>query len=206
MSEAEKPPIRKERTLSPWQARARATGLQQKTLAQITGSQPIVVSQQLRGFYGEKGEPPRYIAALVVAWELMSIEQREEWLAQLGTRNASVVLPISGDQIALCEQIRNRREALGLTREQVGNAVGATRHQIKALEDGVDAPLSFALAVASAVGLSLVGERTAALQGIVGRNVEEPRPGTFDDMEEEQSDEPEYEIGDELPDDIEIGR
>ncbi|MBZ4138313.1 hypothetical protein JYG56_22955, partial [Escherichia fergusonii] len=72
--------------MSPWQARAHAAGLQQKVLAEITGKTEINVSQQLRGMYGGKGEPPRYVVATIIAWELMTLDQREEWLAQLGSK------------------------------------------------------------------------------------------------------------------------
>ena len=63
----------------PWQKRARAAGLTQKTLAKLLGHAEITVSRQLRGHW-ESGIPLHVIAA-VVAWELMTDEQRAEWLS-----------------------------------------------------------------------------------------------------------------------------
>lgn len=62
----------------PWQRRARAAGLSQKVLAALLGHAEITISRQLRGHW-ESGVP-RHIKAAIIAWELMSPDQRELWL------------------------------------------------------------------------------------------------------------------------------
>lgn len=63
---------------TPWQVRARAAGLDQETLRRIL---KLAKSSASRGITGawESGVPPA-IKATVIAWELMTPEQREEWL------------------------------------------------------------------------------------------------------------------------------
>ena len=67
---------------APLQIRAKRAGLPQKRLAQIVGVSENTASLQLR----EKWESgtPRYVLAAIVAWELMSHEQRMRWLGELG--------------------------------------------------------------------------------------------------------------------------
>lgn len=182
----------KGRTLSPWQARAHAAGLQQKVLAEITGKTEINVSQQLRGMYGGKGEPPRYVVATIIAWELMTLDQREEWLAQLGSKGTVPTQHFT--RSAVMERfraaVRARREELSLSREQVANAIGTTRRAIKDFEDGGDVSMSLAAKIAESVGLSIGVVDTATASGIAG--------GT-DAMRDSDS----YEILDSLPDDLE---
>lgn len=62
----------------PWQRRARAAGLTQKMLAQITGHAEMTVSRQLRGQW-ESGVP-QHIKAIIIAWEVMTEQQRAAWL------------------------------------------------------------------------------------------------------------------------------
>ena len=64
----------------PWQLRARAAGLTQKTLAKLLGHAEITVSRQLRGHW-ESGVP-QHVRAAIIAWELMTPEQRAAWLAE----------------------------------------------------------------------------------------------------------------------------
>jgi hypothetical protein len=66
----------------PWQTRARKSGLSQKVLAQILGHAEITVSRQLRGHW-ESGVP-LHVCAAIVAWELMTEDQRQEWIAEVG--------------------------------------------------------------------------------------------------------------------------
>lgn len=67
---------------APLQIRAKRAGLPQKRLAQILGVSENTVSLQLR----EKWESgtPRYVVAAIVAWELLSHEQRMLWLKEIG--------------------------------------------------------------------------------------------------------------------------
>lgn len=64
---------------TPWQQRAKASGLTQKKLAKLLGHAEITISRQLRGHW-ESGIP-RHVVAAIVAWEVMAPAQREEWLA-----------------------------------------------------------------------------------------------------------------------------
>jgi hypothetical protein len=61
-----------------WQVRAKAAGLTQLMLAQLLGLTPTGVSQGIRGKW-ESGVPQN-IRATVIAWELMTPEQRAEWV------------------------------------------------------------------------------------------------------------------------------
>lgn len=67
---------------APLQIRAKRAGLPQKLLARILGVSENTASLQLR----EKWESgtPRYVVAAITAWELMSHDQRMEWLDRLG--------------------------------------------------------------------------------------------------------------------------
>jgi hypothetical protein len=60
----------------PWQLRARAVGLTQRVLAKLLGRPEITVSRQLRGHWGDT---PKHVTAAIVAWELMTDDQRAEW-------------------------------------------------------------------------------------------------------------------------------
>jgi len=62
----------------PWQQRAKAAGLTQKMLARLLGHAEITVSRQLRGHW-ESGVP-RHVIAAIIAWELMTPDQRAAWL------------------------------------------------------------------------------------------------------------------------------
>lgn len=64
----------------PWQLRARAAGLTQKVLASLLGHSEITVSRQLRGHW-ESGVP-QHVKAAIIAWELMTPEQRARWIAE----------------------------------------------------------------------------------------------------------------------------
>lgn len=63
---------------TPWQRRMKAAGLSQVVLAKLLGVRKSTVSDQLKGVYGE--EPVQYMTAAIVAWELMTHEQRREWV------------------------------------------------------------------------------------------------------------------------------
>ncbi len=61
-----------------WQRRAKAVGLSQKTLAQLLGYAENTISRQLRGKWST-GSTPRHVVAAIVAWEIMTDEQRVRW-------------------------------------------------------------------------------------------------------------------------------
>jgi DNA-binding transcriptional regulator YiaG len=178
--------------MSPWQARAHAAGLQQKVLAEITGKTEINVSQQLRGMYGGKGEPPRYVVATIIAWELMTLDQREEWLAQLGSKGTVPTEHFTRSVVMerFRAAVRARREELSLSREQIANAIGTTRRMVKDFEDGADVPMSVAAKIAESVGLSIGVVDTATASGIAGGSAVEKETDVYD-------------ISDSLPDDLE---
>lgn len=62
----------------PWQRRAKDAGLTQVTLARLLGRPVNTISRQIRG---EHGEVPQHLVAVIVAWEMMTPEQRDEWIA-----------------------------------------------------------------------------------------------------------------------------
>ncbi len=66
---------------SEWGRRAHAAGLDQKTLARLAGATPIAVSLGLRGKWASG--IPGHLQSLIIAWELMTLEQREAWIASL---------------------------------------------------------------------------------------------------------------------------
>ena len=66
---------------SQWGLRAKVAGLDQKTIARLTGAGVDTIS---RGLTGKRGEVPLRLRSLVVAWELMTETQRAAWLAWLG--------------------------------------------------------------------------------------------------------------------------
>ncbi len=65
----------------PWQMRAKAAGLSQAMLSRLLGFAPITISRQLRGQW--QSGVPKHIKAAIEAWELMTPEQREAWLAKM---------------------------------------------------------------------------------------------------------------------------
>lgn len=66
---------------TPWQRRAIAAGLKQTTFMALTGGDKTVVSRQLRGYW--QSGIPKYIRAVIIAWELMTPEQRAMWLQEV---------------------------------------------------------------------------------------------------------------------------
>lgn len=65
-----------------WQMRAKQAGLSQRVLARLLGHTELTVSRQLRGFY-RGGEVTQHVVAAIIAWEIMTPEQREEWLRRV---------------------------------------------------------------------------------------------------------------------------
>lgn len=61
---------------TPWQERLRAAALNQKRLAAMLGIAENTVSRQMKGEWPVAG----YVEAFVEAWEIMTTEQRAEWL------------------------------------------------------------------------------------------------------------------------------
>jgi len=62
----------------PWQIRAQAAGLEQKTLARLLGRPVNTISRQIRGVHGEV---PQHLIAVIVAWEMMEPDERVVWLS-----------------------------------------------------------------------------------------------------------------------------
>lgn len=95
--------------------------------------------------------------------------------------------------MSLHNDISARRERLSITREQIGDVLGSNA-LVEAFESGEDVPLSVAIKIAEAVGLSFDLVETTRRAGIViadGADVEEIAL---------------LEIPDSLPEYIEIGR
>lgn len=67
---------------SPWQVRLKRAGLSQKTLAQLLGVAENTVSQQLRGKW--QSGIPRYVKAVIWAWERLPQKDREAMLDASG--------------------------------------------------------------------------------------------------------------------------
>lgn len=61
---------------TPWQSRLKAAALNQKSLAGMLGISENTVSRQMKGEWPVAG----YVEAFVVAWEIMTAEQRVEWV------------------------------------------------------------------------------------------------------------------------------
>lgn len=70
----------------PWQRRAKVAGLTQRDLARLLGKSEIAVSRGLRGHW--RSGVPRYLKAVISAWELMTPEQREAWLRAMAETDA----------------------------------------------------------------------------------------------------------------------
>lgn len=68
--------------------------------------------------------------------------------------------------MSLHNAISARRERLSITREQIGDILGSNA-LVEAFESGEDVPLSVAIKIAEAVGLSFDLVDTARLAGIV---------------------------------------
>lgn len=68
-----------------WQQRAKAAGLSQRTLARLLGHAEITISRQLRGHW--QSGIPRHVIAAIIAWEMMTPEQRDMWVK--GVKEAS---------------------------------------------------------------------------------------------------------------------
>jgi len=71
----------------PWQRRAKDAGLTQVMLARLLGRPVNTISRQIRG---EHGDVPQHLVAVIIAWEMMTPEQREDWMA--ATRKACGLL------------------------------------------------------------------------------------------------------------------
>ncbi len=65
-----------------WQKRAKAAGLSQKALARLLGFAENTISRQLRGKWSS-GATPRHVIAAIIAWELMTPDQREKWFDEV---------------------------------------------------------------------------------------------------------------------------
>jgi len=68
----------------PWQRRAKAAGLSQVTLAKLLGRPVNTISRQIRG---ESGGVPQHLVAVIIAWEMLTPDQRDEWMR--GTLHAA---------------------------------------------------------------------------------------------------------------------
>jgi hypothetical protein len=73
---------------NPWQIRAKAAGLSQKTLAKLMGRAEITLSKQIRGHFGDG--VPRHVIAAIVAWELMTEAQRQTWINRVQNDSGNV--------------------------------------------------------------------------------------------------------------------
>ena len=63
----------------PWQLRSRAAGLTQRLLGKLLGHNERTISFQLRGHW--KSGVPRHVRSAIIAWEIMSPVEREQWIA-----------------------------------------------------------------------------------------------------------------------------
>lgn len=75
------PPVKN----TPWQSRLRAAALNQKGLAAMLGISENTVSRQMKGDWPVAG----YVEAFVEAWEIMTADQRAEWLKRREPRSPS---------------------------------------------------------------------------------------------------------------------
>lgn len=64
----------------PWQRRAKDVGLTQVKLAALLGRPVNTISRQIRG---ENGGVPQHLVAAIIAWEMMTDVQRDEWMASV---------------------------------------------------------------------------------------------------------------------------
>lgn len=65
----------------PLQTRAKRAGLTQKRLAEILGVTETTASLQLRGKWASG--TPRYVVAVIVAYELLSHDDRMRWISEI---------------------------------------------------------------------------------------------------------------------------
>jgi len=72
----------------PWQRRLRLLGLTQRDLSRLAGHAEIVVSKQLRGHL-QKGVP-HHIIALILAWEIMTDQQRAKWRSAIDRETSAL--------------------------------------------------------------------------------------------------------------------
>lgn len=68
----------------PLQTRAKAAGLTQKRLAKILGVTETTASLQLRGKWASG--TPKYVLAVLIAWELLDHDKRMRWLEELDAK------------------------------------------------------------------------------------------------------------------------
>lgn len=71
----------------PWQVRAKAAGLTQRLLARLLGHHERTVSSQLRGHW--KSGVPQHVKAAIIVWEMLTPEQRQQWLAAIERERAA---------------------------------------------------------------------------------------------------------------------
>ena len=72
---------------SSWQRRVKAAGLKQADLGRLLGHAKSTVSCQLRGVW--KSGVPKHVIAAIIAWELMSEDQRQLWLDWASSEQAA---------------------------------------------------------------------------------------------------------------------
>jgi len=58
-----------------------AADLEQRMLVTLTGHDKTTVSRQLRGYW--RSGIPVHVRSMIIAWELMTPEQRAEWLRRV---------------------------------------------------------------------------------------------------------------------------
>lgn len=64
-----------------WQMRAKAAGLTQRVLSRLLGHAENTISRQLRGHWSSG--IPKHVVASILAWEIMTEEQRRAWVAAI---------------------------------------------------------------------------------------------------------------------------
>lgn len=67
---------------APWQKRIKAAGLTQKVLARLLGRAENTVSRQLAEKW-EDGIVPQNVWSPIIAWEIMTAEQRRMWIERV---------------------------------------------------------------------------------------------------------------------------
>ncbi len=77
---------------SEWGKRAERAGLDRETLALLAGIIDVSVSRALN----RAGGPPGDLIALILAWELMSADQRSAWLASIRGERETAASAIIG--------------------------------------------------------------------------------------------------------------
>lgn len=73
---------------TPWQIRARDAGLTQKLIAELTQRNQNSVGRALSGGRMGADAAGPYIA-VVMAWEIMTLEQRAEWVRRIRSQEAT---------------------------------------------------------------------------------------------------------------------